>query len=251
MASLPIRFTVCTYNIWTNTRWPERRAALQGFAASHLPDLLCLQEVIPDSRAALDEVLLPTHQRVDDAFGGWSNEGNIYWNTALFELAAFGAEQIGILETLRRLFWVRLNLRDDSGRTLLVSTAHYTYSGHPEAIASEKNVRMPQARETVAALARVAQADEPTLFMGDLNDTNQPIHILRDGGLQDCFTALGRYAPHTWPAMPTSKGPQQTIDWMLHRGPIQPMTAEVVDYYLDDLAPSDHKPVLATYQFKP
>jgi hypothetical protein len=29
--TFPVRFTVCTYNIWTHTRWPERRPALQRF----------------------------------------------------------------------------------------------------------------------------------------------------------------------------------------------------------------------------
>lgn len=245
--AFPTRFTVCTYNIWTHTRWPERKPALQQFAALHLPDILCLQEVQADSRAALDETLGATHDRIDDPFEGWTCEGNIYWNKALFEKVGCGAEQIGILEQYRRMFWVRLRVLDGSEQTLLVSTAHYTYHGHPEAVASEKNVRMAQARETVAALNQITHENESVLFMGDLNDTNEPIRILREGGLADCFAALGRDSRHTWPAAPTSQGPEQTIDWLMHRGAIRPISAEVVDFYADDLAPSDHKPVLATY----
>ncbi len=39
------------------------------------------------------------------------------------------------------------------------------------------------------------------------------------------------------------------MDWLMHRGAIRPLNAEVIDFYADDLAPSDHKPVLATYTF--
>jgi len=247
MSHFPTRLTVCTYNIWTWTRWPERRAALQQFAATRRPDILCLQEVQAESLAALDETLGSTHDRVNDSFTGWSSEGNIYWDRSLFERVEFGAEQIGIIEEFRRLFWARLRVLDGTNRTLLVATAHYTWHGHQVALETEKNVRMPQARETVRALAELSHPDEPVLFMGDLNDTTEPIRILRDGGFADCFTSLGSAPINTWPALPTTSGPQQTIDWMMHRGPIRPINAEVIDFYHVDLAPSDHKPILATY----
>jgi len=246
MSPFDLRFTICTYNIWTTTRWPERRQALQSFIQHHRPDILCLQEVQQDSRHALDEILQATHERVDDAFEGWMCEGNIYWNSRYFTLVEYGAEQIGILEQFRRLFWVRLQLNDDSGTTLLVATAHYTWHGHPEAVANEKYVRMPQARATVEVLNRLAKPDEPQFFMGDLNDQAEAVRILLNGGWTDCFSALGRKPNTTWPAHP-SQGPACTLDWLMHRGSVRPMTAEVVDYYDGDMAPSDHKPVLATY----
>jgi endonuclease/exonuclease/phosphatase family metal-dependent hydrolase len=246
---LPVYFVVCSYNIWSTYRWPERRDALKAFAQHHIPDILCLQELQADSRQALDEVLLATHQRVDDPFEGWTREGNIYWNMQLFDLVEYGDADIGILEKYRRLFWVRLQVKDGTQRTLLVSTAHYTWSGHVEAITSEKNVRIPQARATVKALADLRRNDEPQLFMGDLNDNDYPIQLLHEGGLVDCFAALGRVSRSTWPAMPTAMGAPTTIDWMMHVGNLKPKTAEVVDYYHADMAPSDHKPVLATYAF--
>jgi endonuclease/exonuclease/phosphatase (EEP) superfamily protein YafD len=110
---------------------------------------------------------------------------------------------------------------------------------------------MPQARACVAALDRLALAGEPQLFMGDLNDTNGPILVLQRAGFTDCFAALGRFPRPTIPARPTAVGPDQTIDWLLARGAVSARTAEVVDYWLGDMAPSDHKPVLATYAFSP
>lgn len=249
MSTFPVRFTVCTYNIWTSTRWPERRQALQRFAQHTLPDILCLQELIADSRAALDEVLFATHQRVDDPFEGWTREGNLYWNTNLFEIVEHGAEQIGIWEEFRRMFWARLRVKDGSNRTILVATAHFTWSGNPIELETTNNVRVPQSRAAVEALNRLQQPDEPQLFMGDLNDAGRPIAILREGGFTDCFNGMGRYSVATYPATPTANGPQQTIDWLMHRGALRPMSAGVIDFYDGDLAPSDHKPVLATYGF--
>lgn len=245
--NLAIRFTVCTYNIWTNIRWPERKEALQSFVKFHLPDVLCLQELQADSKRAVDEVLLATHQRVNDPFEGWTQESNIYWNDAFFELMEYGAEQIEIYEEFRRLFWVRLRLRADSDKTLFVSTAHFSYPSHPIEQENNLNSRVLQAQNTVEALNRLVPEGEPLLFMGDLNDTTRPIHILYKAGLIDCFSALGRYPNFTSPAWPTAGGPAQTLDWMFHRGPIKPMTSEVVDFFSGDIAPSDHKSVLATY----
>lgn len=247
MAALPIRFTVCTYNIWTHTRWPERRAALQAFVRMHMPDILCLQEVQPDSRAALDEVLAATHARVDDPFEGWTQEGNLYWNRDLFEMVEYGVEDINICEPLRRMFWAQLRLNDGSGRTLFVSTAHLTYDGHTEIVSSEKMLRMGQARAAVAALDRLRHPDEPQLFMGDMNDQFHVIRILGEAGFVDCFRAMGRLPRFTHPAAPTAVGMPCTIDWLMQRGSLRAMNAEVPDFYDGDLAPSDHKPVLATY----
>ena len=247
MPEYPIRFTVMTYNIWASARWPERKEPLKRFLENHQPDILCLQELRPATRELIDEVL-SGHQRVDDPFEGWICEGNIYFDCELFELVEYGVEDIGMFEEARRLFWVRLRSQFNSSQTLFVSTAHYTWSGNAQEKGGGVNPRYAQAEKTVEALQRLVPETEPLLFMGDLNDFIHPIRILRDAGLCDSFTGLGRHTDYTHPVSPTAKGTPQAIDWMFHRGPIQPMTSEVVDFYLNDLAPSDHKPVLATYR---
>ena len=244
--SFPIRFVVCTYNIWAGNRWPERENALTRFLELHIPDILCVQELRPETHSVIDAVL-ENHQHVDDAFEGWHREGNIYWNRDLFDVTEFGAEDIGMYEKARRLFWVRLHSKDGSG-TLFVSTAHYTWSGNAQEKEGGVNPRYAQAQRTIEVLDGVVPSEEPLIFMGDLNDYRHPLRILREGGLTDSFAALGRIPPPTIPAIPTAKGTPQVIDWMLHRGPIRPMTTEVVDFYVDDIAPSDHKPVVTTYR---
>jgi exonuclease III len=235
-----------TYNIWASSRWPDRKAPLKCFLEYHQPDILCLQELRLETRNLIDEVLTG-HQRIDDSFEGWTREGNIYFNQELFEFVEYGAEDIEMYEEARRLFWTRLRSRFTPGRTLFVSTAHYTWAGNPQEKGGGINPRYAQAQKTVDVLQQLAPETEPLLFMGDLNDFVHPIRILQAGGLCDSFSGLGRHTDYTHPANPTAKGTPQSIDWIFHRGPIKPMTSEVVDFYLNDLAPSDHKPVLATY----
>ena len=63
----------------------------------------------------------------------------------------------------------------------------------------------------------------------------------------DSFQALGRVPLPT--VVPIVRaGTPATIDWIFHRGPLRPMTSEAPDFRYGDIAPSDHKPVLATYR---
>ena len=64
------------------------------------------------SRASFIDATLPAHKRVDDPFGGWTTESNIYWRDALFTRIEHGNEDVGIPDGERRLFWVRLKIRD-------------------------------------------------------------------------------------------------------------------------------------------
>lgn len=246
----PFRFVACTYNLWKDKRWPERAAPLRQFMALHQPDILCVQELCPQSRDLLDQVLT-THQRVEDTFKGWETEGNIYWNQDLFNLIGYGAEEVGILEQWRRLFWVQLQPHDLEAPSLLVATAHYTWPGNHQEREDRINIRTLQARNTVEALNRLEATSAPLLFMGDLNDHYSPLKVLQQAGLTDCFTALGRIPQVTRPAFPTHVHTPEVVDWMLHWGPLQPMACDVADFFAGDIAPSDHKPLLATYRLLP
>ena len=239
------RFVVTTYNLWETSRWPEREEPLRSYLQLTRPDVLCVQELRQETRDLIDAEL-GKHARVDDPFEGWLEEGNIYWSTEMFELRDHGAEEIGMLEPLRRLFWVRLALAGTDD-TVLIATAHYTYQGHEVERETGFSPRLEQARRTIAALESLVGENEPVLFMGDLNDNTNAIRILRDAGLVDSFTAAGSPLLPTHPARPTADGNPQVLDWQFHQGPIRAMTSHVGDYFDGDIAPSDHKPVVATY----
>jgi hypothetical protein len=152
---LPIRLSFVTYNLWNTFRWEARRPALGAFLHTFRPDVLCVQELKPETRAFLDESL-PAHRRVDDPFPGWTNEGNIYWNDRYLTEIGHGAEDVGILEPERRLFWVRLRVRD-AGLDLLVCTAHFTFKGNADEVLTGCSPRVRQTRRTIDALARLAR----------------------------------------------------------------------------------------------
>jgi endonuclease/exonuclease/phosphatase family metal-dependent hydrolase len=239
------RFVATTYNLWADTRWPERSEPLRAYLELTRPDVLCVQELRPALRDLVDTAL-PGHGRVDDEFEGWQHEGNIWWSTAIFELLEHGAEDLGLRSPLRRMFWVRLR-HLASGSTLLVATAHYTWQGNPRERTEGTSPRIAESLASIEALGRVAAAEEPLLFMGDLNDATNAIRNLREAGLVDSFTACGAPLQPTHPARPTASGNPQVLDWQLHRGPIRCMNSHVGEYFLGDIAPSDHKPVVATY----
>ena len=114
------RFTVCTYNVWADSRAEEREKPLREFLRIHTPDILCLQELRGWSRDLIAEAL-PTHDCVTDDFEGWTVEGNVFWNRDLFDMVDCGAEDIGMIEPLRRLFWARLRLLTDLPRTAMAT----------------------------------------------------------------------------------------------------------------------------------
>lgn len=243
---------VMTYNLWGTTLWPQREPALRALFAAREPDLLAVQELSAETRDVLDEVLT-RHARVDDPFPGWTASSNLWWRTDMFALQDHGAEDFGGRKT-RRLFWVRL-APVSGGPPLLLATAHYTWPGDAQEERTGVNPRIEQARRTVAALNDLAP-DGPCLFVGDLNDDHHPVRILRQAGFHDCFTALGRSSPPTSPVEPLLARPEgndppkdvpKVIDFQFSRGPVRARTGEVVEFFHDGIAASDHRPVVATY----
>jgi endonuclease/exonuclease/phosphatase family metal-dependent hydrolase len=240
----PFTFLACTYNLWGTARWDQRRVPLQRFLEVNRPDVLCVQELTEDSRALIGDTLA-SWRSVDDPLPGWTREGNIFWNAGLFDLVEYGAEDIGMVEELRRLWWVRL--RNAEGRTVVVATAHFSWTGNVRELEDRINLRTGQAEEAIIALNRIVGEDEPVLFMGDFNDYIHPLRVLRMAGYEDSFMGLGREAVATYPAMPFAQAPPEILDWMMHRGPVRPTLTSVVDFHVAEKAPSDHKPILTTY----
>lgn len=251
--AFPTRLSFVTYNLWNIQRWPLRQAALQGFFQRFRPDIFCLQEVRPETQDAL-EAILPNYKRVDDPFPGWERENTIFWNGNLLEEVEHGAEDIGISsDKYRRMFWARLKVKD-SGQTLFVSTAHYTYQEHPDELRTGQSPRLVQAQKTVEVLKQLVHQNEAGFFMGDLNDPVIPTLVLAQAGYKSSFAALELLPPPTWPAFPTARTStwqaisNQAIDWIVANEHARPIISSVPQYFLEDVTPSDHWPVLAVYE---
>lgn len=242
-----------TYNIWNTVRWDVRERPLREFVGAFNPDILCLQELRPESRASLDAGMV-AHDRVHDDFPGWLTESTIYWRRDSFEEIAHGAEEVGIPGGNRRLFWVRLQLTGEE-QTILVSTVHLTYQGSAEERTTGRSPRVMQTQRVIEALGGLVHEQEPTFLMGDLNDPYLPIRMLLEAGYAHCFAGLGIPTEPTHPCHPTvnvaPRHASQTIDWITSNCQARPVAAQVPHFYHGDIAPSDHWPVLAVYELLP
>jgi endonuclease/exonuclease/phosphatase family metal-dependent hydrolase len=251
----PLRISIVTYNIWGNQRWDFRKDALGNFMLRFSPDVVCLQEFDPASRNLLDQTLTG-HRRVDDTFAGWTHQSNIYWRASLFDEIEHGAEDVGIAhEPDRRLFWVRLAVKD-LDRSMLVTTAHLTHQSHPDERRTGQSPRIAQTRRIVEELKRLNRDREPLFFMGDLNDAVHPTALLHDAGYVTCFASLGLQPPPTNKCYPTADvkpgAPvvRQCIDWIVANGHARAVSASVPQFFFNDAAPSDHWPVQAVYELR-
>jgi endonuclease/exonuclease/phosphatase family metal-dependent hydrolase len=248
--AVSLRLSIITYNIWNTERWPEREPSLRAFVRTFKPDVLCLQELRPETRDSLDDAM-PAYDRVRDDFPGWLKESTIYWRADSLEEVEHGAEDVGLIEPDRRLFWVRLQADQRSG-TLLVATVHLTYQGHPAETESGRSPRVLQTRRIISALRGLAREDEPVILTGDLNDPYLPMRMLLAAGYPNCFAGLGIPTEPTHPSYPTAgvapRHAAQTIDWIVSNQHARAVAAQVPHFYHGDLAPSDHWPVLAVYE---
>ena len=247
----PPRLSVMSLNLWGEQRWTVREPAVKACLETLRPDVLCLQELTARTRERLD-VFLPDHERVDGDHPGWTSAGNVYWRSDRLTEVTHGAADVSLPEPGRRLFWVRLSLPDDDDRTLVVASAHLTYQLNERERDTGRSPRVEQTKRIVAELDDVAGETEPVLFAGDLNDPIHPYRVLSESGYSDCFSDLGHPVRATFPARATRSDLDTVVevpyDWIFGNDAARSMAATVTEFYHDDVAPSDHWPVIATYE---
>ncbi|CAF1495348.1 unnamed protein product [Rotaria sp. Silwood1] len=268
------RISVMTFNMWKVSNypgnWPHRRLPLLECLTTFTPDILCVQELHPLFHDLIVEAL-PSHAYIKDDFAGWQNESNIYWNGNLFDIVEYGIIDIGMKETLRRLFWVLLKVKTLKLTTeeqtksekiitqqILIATAHYTWEGHAEEHTTNINLRQQQAQRTATALhALQSKFGDPhlaMLFMGDLNENFHPRRILREAGFIDCFSALRLPCLPTHPQRPST--PKEDflgdcpLDWITQNNYARPILANVLRNLIctGGYSVSDHCPVMCIYE---
>lgn len=258
------RISVMTFNMWKVANypgnWPQRRLPLVECLTTFTPDILCVQELHPLFHDVIVEAM-PSHAYVKDEFTGWQNEGNIYWNSNLFDMVEYGVSDVGMMEPLRRLFWVLLRTKsskDIPNQQILVSTAHFTWEGHAQECKTDVNLRKQQAQRTVTALEDLQQkfgdSHLAVLFMGDLNEGFHPRRILREAGFVDCFSALRLPCLPTHPQRPSASEEEilcdSTLDWIMQNNYARPLLANVLRNLLctGGYSVSDHCPVMCIYE---
>ena len=248
----PVRLSIVTYNIWGDERWPERAPALRRFCELYQPDVMGIQELTAAGRSLLDEAL-PHHARVEDDLPGWTTEGNLWWNENLFELVGHGAEEFGVeSHTDRRLFWVRLRLRDRP-RTVWIGDIHLTAADTQEELDEGRNSRVAEIKRTISWMERLVEEGEPAFLVGDFNDSLAPLAQLFAKGYNSCFAKLGELPPQTMPSfgdrlLTYGFSSSFVYDWIVANGHARPLAASSPHVYVNEISPSDHWPVHAVYE---
>ncbi len=244
-----LRFSVLTLNLWNTEFWERREKTIQSFLQVFDPDICCFQEVRPTTLSLLDR-WLESHERIRDPLPGWEQEGNIFFRRGLFTLMEYGALDLQMPETERRLFWVRLGM-DGRAETLFVSTVHLTHQGNADELRTGISHRHREAHIIKENLPRLRGSREASIVAGDFNDPFHPTRIITEAGFFEVFNSLGLISPVTFPSQPTTDEIQMTeaIDRIMAAGPLRPVLASVPRYYAHGSSCSDHWPVMAVYEY--
>jgi len=252
----PERFSLITFNVWNTEYLAIRQASLTGFLNTFQADVFCLQECCSEVLDIFDKTLI-THDRIRDTFAGWTVEGNMYWNKSVFSYVSHGTVDIGLIETNRRLFWVKLK-SIATGFVLVVGNCHYTWEGAQAEEDTGFSKRVDYSNKTAEWLKKFesdAGVDAVT-FAGDLNDRYHPRRILRDkAGYVDSMGQLRLPMQTTWPT-PSFRfeeteygGCDFSCDWIFsHPSQLPVIGSQVLYYAKQSIYPSDHFPVLAFFQ---
>ncbi|MDD4012158.1 MAG: endonuclease/exonuclease/phosphatase family protein [Sphaerochaetaceae bacterium] len=250
MSSYPMRFSVMTQNLFNTELWEIRGESAKAFFTLYQPDILCLQEVRPQTLGELDKVLVG-YERIQDSFIGWTEEGTIYFKSSLFSLAEKGEVDLDMPEVNRRLFWARLAV-NGTGRTLFISTVHLTWQGNADEIRTGMPYRNREAKTAADALVHLIRPNEPGILCGDFNDPYHPARIISEvTGMTEIFYALGLQGPLTFPCAQVSEEIylSESIDKMMFTpGPLRAVLAASPQYYYRHNAPSDHWSVEGVFE---
>lgn len=217
-----------------------RRAACMHVIQSRKPDIICLQEVgrtqnddliqafpnftafgYPDPYVdrnpkrfqSIKNVILYSRERYEQLGAG------IYW---LSETPLIAGSRLRGTKLPRHVTWLRLRERS-TGRDFRVLNTHF---------ALEQPVRVEEAKMISAEAAQYAP-EFPQMLAGDLNSlsTSEEHLVLTDGCWQDSYEAIHGLQP---PAAP------RKIDFIMMRGNIKPVAAEIIRDTFNGYAPSDH-----------
>jgi endonuclease/exonuclease/phosphatase family metal-dependent hydrolase len=255
----PVELSVMTFNLrYAHAEppnlWEDRRPVVRELVERHTPDLIGTQE--GEYHQLLDlQQDLPAYAWIGlGRRGGSSGEfmAILYRRERFVPLAfdhfwlsdtpdAVGSTTWGNRDP-RMVTWVRF--RDDASRA-----EFYLLNTHLDHEAQES-----RERGAALILQRMAEFDDtiPLIATGDFNASagDNPVYeiLVCDGPLKDAWRELGRPEPplgtyHAFEGT-NSDGERGRIDWVLTRGALQPVDAEVITWSRNGQYPSDHFPVL-------
>lgn len=257
--------TVMSYNIknihaMPPNDWPSRLPKLIHVINEHNPAVVGMQEALyPQIKDLLAE--LPAYDWIGLGRSGGSRGEfmAVFFEEARLEPLEFGHFWLSDTpwtmdstswgnENRRMVTWVLFKERRE-GKIFYLLNTHFD---HRVAEAREKSALL--IKEAIAHLPERA----PLILMGDFNavaERSEPYTTLTEAaGLRDSWLTAGERIGEELNTFNSfhfdeHKGGRR-IDWILYRGPIVPVKAVIDDYSVDQLYPSDHFPVTATFEYE-
>lgn len=236
--------------------WENRRDLLVETIRTYKPDLMGTQELFESQGKYIVEKL-PEYKWI-----GVSRRGNqedeysaIFYRSARFKLIESGnywlsetPEQPGSMSwdvTLPRMVTWGVFEDTANGRRFHYSNTHFAHR------AQDAQARLESAR-LIAARLRKLPEPAALLLTGDFNTgAGSPPHTLLTEFLKDAWmNAKERKGPEGTFHGFSGKPGNSRIDWILFRGPLSAVSAEVITHNKEGRYPSDHFPVIAVFEWQ-
>ncbi|HUF26375.1 MAG TPA: endonuclease/exonuclease/phosphatase family protein [Gemmatimonadaceae bacterium] len=234
--------------------WPDRRPVVREVIERWAPDIVGTQEGLYQQLRDIDSDL-PAYAWIGEGRDGGSGGEfmAVFYRTDRLEPRQYGHYWLSDTpETIasrswgntlpRMVTWVRFRDRA-SGREHYLINTHFDHQSQPS-----------RERSAALVIARAAGLDSllPVILVGDFNAAagENPVHAIltRDGGFADTWTAAGHRDTlgtfHDFRGLETARGAGR-IDWILVRGRVETLSADIVTDQRDGQYPSDHFPVIA------
>ena len=236
--------------------WEHRRHWCADVIRAQSPQVICFQEMAAVQGAYLCDALPQfDHFATIDEPTGDSRPNAIFYERDRFERISAGGYWLSQTPhvpgsrswdsaCVRLANWIRL--RDTSGGRDVEFRVINTHLDHVSQLARQNGARM------IVEDARACPDDYPQLLTGDMNcDIRNPaIDAFMAGGFLDTYAAVHgtEYAGHTYHGFrgPDFESSVGKMDWVLARGPVDVLEAEVITDSRNGRYPSDHYFVSAT-----
>ncbi|MFK7924240.1 MAG: endonuclease/exonuclease/phosphatase family protein [Bacteroidia bacterium] len=254
-----------TFNIRLNTArdsanaWPKRTQLVESMIDFYAPDLLGVQEALPDQMEDLKRMLpkFISHGIARDT-GKWGEYSAIFYRSTRLSLEEGGTFWLSETPEKPSKGWdAALNriatwgiFRDKrSGERFLYLNTHFDHRG--------SKAREESAKLLLAQAKALNPEGLPVLLSGDFNFTPQrtPYQILTaddaflDGRLESLTAAHGPAS--TWSGFEFPGVPERRIDYIFGRGAVHFMRYATLTDSWSGRYPSDHLPVMAEVLINP
>jgi len=264
---------VMTYNLKFadpafNPAWSVRRNWQVDMINKYRPDIIGTQEGLKEQVDFLMDNL-PEYVVVGEGRKGGDDDEHmaIFFRRDRFRLREMSTFQLSETPDIlgsgpeinpRIVTWVRLAFIDraaeggttshpqdyrghwDSTREFYLFNTHFFTGSSGYRLAKLNSARLIM--ERINAFNRFGEwaPDRPVFLVGDFNAT-------ADGEVYKTF--IGDGSPDSPFLLKDSMQTNRGIDWVLYKGSVRVLRCETVDYNVDGVYPSDHKPVLAEFEF--